>query len=81
MTAPLAASQTRTSPGSPQRSHIAQDEKAAIESIQISPTAGAMAGIAASKKQPTFEQFSLANIFILHWQKDLAGLSTFTQRA
>ena len=61
--------------------YIAQNEKAAIESIQISPTAGAMAGIAASKKQPTFEQFSLANIFILHWQKDLAGLSTFTQRA
>jgi hypothetical protein len=62
MTPPAVGSQTRTSSGSPQRSHIAQDEKAAIESIQTSATAGAMAGIAASKKQPTFEQFSLANI-------------------
>jgi hypothetical protein len=46
----------------PQRSHIAQHEKATTEIIEISATAGAMAGIAASKKQPTFEQFSLANI-------------------
>jgi hypothetical protein len=62
MTAPSVASQPRTSSGLPQRSHIAQHEKATIESIEISATAGAMAGIAASKKQPTFEQFSLANI-------------------
>jgi hypothetical protein len=44
------------------RSHIAQHDKATIESIQTNATAGAMAGIAASKKQPTFEQLSLANI-------------------
>jgi hypothetical protein len=41
---------------------MAQDVKAATESIQISATAGAMPGNAASRKQPTFEQFSLANI-------------------
>src|ERR1700719_2732549 len=58
MTAPSVASQTRNGSGSPQRSHIAQDEKVAIESIQIS----ARAGNAASRKQPTFVQFSLANI-------------------
>jgi hypothetical protein len=32
-----------------------------------------MAGIAASRKQPTFEQLSLANIFVLHWRDDPAG--------
>jgi hypothetical protein len=32
-----------------------------------------MAGIAASKKQPIFEQLSLANIFVLHWRGDPAG--------
>jgi hypothetical protein len=62
MTAPSVASQPRASSGLPQRSHIAQHEKATIESIEISATTGVMAGIAASKKQPTFEQFSLANI-------------------
>jgi hypothetical protein len=62
MTAPSVASQTRVSSGPLQRSHIAQHDKATIESIQTSATAGAMAGIAASKKQPTFEQLSLANI-------------------
>jgi hypothetical protein len=30
-------------------------------------------GSAASKKQPTFEQLSLANIFVLHWRGDPAG--------
>jgi hypothetical protein len=32
-----------------------------------------MTGSAASKKQPTFEQLSLANIFVLHWRGDPAG--------
>jgi hypothetical protein len=73
MTAPSVTGQTRTGPGPRQRSHIAQHEKAAIESIQISAKAGAMAGIAASKKQPIFEQLSLANIFVLHWRDDPAG--------
>jgi hypothetical protein len=67
----------RTSLGSPQRSHIAQDENAAIESIQASATAGPIIGSVASKKQPTFEQLSLENILLLHWQKDLAGSSRF----
>ena len=44
------------------QSHIVEQQKAAIESIQNSATAGAIAGNAASKKQPTFEQLSLANI-------------------
>jgi hypothetical protein len=61
----------------PQRSHIAQDEKAAIESIQTSATAGPITGSVASKKQPTFEQLLLANILLLQWQKDLAGSSRF----
>ena len=58
------------SSGPPQRSHIAQHEKAAIESIQTSATAGPMTGSAASKKHPIFEQLSLANIFVLHWRDD-----------
>jgi hypothetical protein len=45
-----------------QQSYIVEQQKTAIESIQNSATAGAMAGNAASKKQPTFEQLSLANI-------------------
>jgi len=53
--------------------YIAQNEKAAIESIQTSATQGAATGSAASKKQPTFEQFSRANIFTLHWRHDPAG--------
>jgi hypothetical protein len=53
--------------------YIAQNEKAAIESIQTSATEGAMTGSAASKKQPTFEQFSRANIFTLHWRNDPVG--------
>jgi hypothetical protein len=32
-----------------------------------------MTGNAASKKQPNFEQLSLANIFILHWRDDPAS--------
>ena len=32
--------------------------------------AGAMTGSAASKKQPTFEQFSLVDMIILHWRAD-----------
>ena len=32
-----------------------------------------MTGSAASKKQPIFEQLSLANIFVLHWRDDPAG--------
>ena len=32
-----------------------------------------MSGSAASKKQPTFEQFSPANIFTLHWPNDPLG--------
>ena len=52
--------------------YIAQNEKAAIESIQTSATEGAITGSAASKKQPTFEQFSRANIITLHWRNDLA---------
>ena len=40
-----------------------------MESIQISATAGAMIGNAPSKTQPTFEQFSLANI------SDLLGVA------
>lgn len=35
-----------------------------------------MSGNAASKKQPTFEQFSPANIFTLHWRNDPAGGSS-----
>jgi hypothetical protein len=66
MTAPQVASQTRTGPDSPQRSHIAQDDKAAIESLQTSATAGPITGNAASRTQPNFEQLSLANIFVLH---------------
>jgi hypothetical protein len=53
--------------------YIAQNEKAAIESIQTSATEGAMTGSAASKKQPTFEQFSRANITTLHWRNDGDG--------
>jgi len=34
-----------------------------------------MTGSAASKKQPTFEQFSPANIFTLHWRNDPVGRS------
>jgi hypothetical protein len=51
--------------------------RAAIESIQTSAIAGPITGSVASKKQPTFEQLSLENILLLHWQKDLAGSSRF----
>jgi hypothetical protein len=63
MTHPWYEGQTRASSGRLRRPHIAQYEKAAIESIQISATVGAMIGNAPSKNQPTFEQFSRANIF------------------
>jgi hypothetical protein len=39
-----------------------QHEKVKIESIETSATAGAMTGNATSKKQPTFEQFSLVDM-------------------
>jgi len=52
--------------------HTAQQhEKVKIESIETSATAGAMTGKAASKKQPAFEQLSLADMITFH----LAGRS------
>jgi hypothetical protein len=44
----------------------------ANESIQISAKAGAMPGNAASRKQPSFEQFSLANMVHSIGRNDLA---------
>jgi hypothetical protein len=54
-----------------------QQAKAKVESIETSATAGATIGSAASKKQPTLEQRSLANIFALHWRKDFGRLAGF----
>src|SRR5271168_5454416 len=48
-------------------------DQATNESIQISATAGAMAGSAASKKQPTFEQFSLVDMITLRRRDDPAS--------
>jgi beta-lactamase regulating signal transducer with metallopeptidase domain len=47
-----------------QQSHIIEQQKAAIESIETSATAGATIGSAASKKQPILEQRSVANILL-----------------
>ena len=52
------------SSGPLQRSHITPDEKAAIESIHTSATTGPITGSAASRKQPSFEHFSVANILL-----------------
>ena len=62
--------------GSPQLSHIAQDEKGGNRK-HPDQCEGPITGSVASKKQPTFEQLSLAYILLLHWQKDLAGSSMF----
>jgi hypothetical protein len=50
-----------------------QHAKAKIESIETSATAGAMTGNAPSKKQPTFEQLSLANISLSSTRTDLSA--------
>jgi hypothetical protein len=50
-----------------------QHAKAKIESIETSAAAGAMTGNAPSKKQPTFEQLSPANISLSSTRADLSA--------
>ena len=54
----------------------ATQDQATSESIQISATAGAMTGSAASKKQPTFEQFSPVDMTTLHRRDDPSAAVT-----